>query len=270
MKPARSTALRVFAALILIMNISCARSAPAPAPDPLLVKAFAALAGAEPELGGEAVAAIRARIEADKSGFLALLGTVLAERALDPDRFQRVDKTAHPLDPGYKPSDLVSLDGRGLRVSRSGHELRSGAYQALDAMAAAAKTEGIGLEVASAYRSYDYQARVFAREVATYGEAVARSESAEPGRSQHQLGSSVDFGPIDDVFAKTPAFAWLERRAADFGFSRSYPEGYEVVTGYRPESWHWRWLGLAAAKLQKSFFGDLQQYLIVFLADLRE
>lgn len=245
------------------------RSASAPksnaAPDPRLAPALAALDKAAPEMGREVAAALRAKMEATPKDFLDILDKVLADRANDPERFARVDKVAPPLGSSFVPTDLFRLDGL-LPVARSGLKLRSDAAAALAAMARAAKAEGVTLVAASAYRSWEYQKSVFEREVKSYGEATARRESAEPGRSQHQLGTALDFSPIDDVFAKSAAFRWLSAKAAAFGFSRSYPEGMEAVTGYRPESWHWRWIGPAAARLERDYFGGVQQYLIEFLS----
>jgi len=244
------------------------RSAAAPkttaAPDPRLAAALAALDKAAPEMGPEIAAALRARIEASPKDFLDILDKVLAERARDPERFARVDKVAPPLGSTFVPADLVRLDGV-LPVARSGLTMRGEAATALALMAKAAKADGITLVAGSAYRSWEYQKGVFAREVKTYGEAAAKRESAEPGRSQHQLGTALDFSPIDDVFAKSPAFRWLTAKAGAYGFSRSYPDGLEAITGYRPESWHWRWLGLDAVSLTDSYFAGVQQYFIEFI-----
>jgi len=238
----------------------------ASAVDPRLGQALAALDKAAAEMGAVEAAAVRSRIEASPEDFLNGLDTVLAERVLDPDRFARVDKVAPPLGSDFVPKDLVSLDGI-LPTARAGLSLRSAAADALSAMVRAAKADGVALVAGSSYRSWNYQKTVFDREVRTYGEETARSESAEPGRSQHQLGTALDFSPIDDSFAKSGAFAWLSGHAREFGFSRSYPDGMEKVTGYRPESWHWRWIGAAAAALEGKYFDGVQQYLIEFLSD---
>jgi D-alanyl-D-alanine carboxypeptidase len=278
----RSLPLAVVAVLMACLAPGCAPQAPAQSPtrgqvttagkatattpDPRLAPALAALAAAEGELGAAASARLRAGIGSKSGAFLDLLATVLAERSLDPGRFLRVDKIAPPLAPELEPRDLVSLDGTGLHVSRAGHRLRRAAFEAFSSMSAAARQAGVDLLVSSSYRSYAYQKEVFARAVASDGEAEARRASAEPGRSQHQLGTALDLGSIDDSFAKTPAFAWLAKHAADYGFSLSYPESMDTVTGYRPESWHWRWLGREAVKLQRDFFGDIQQWMIVYLS----
>jgi len=182
----------------------------------------------------------------------------------DPYTYLLVDKKhALPLD--YEPRDLAPLKGGAYRLSRDGLMLRGIAEQALREMAQAASAEGIVLGVGSAYRSASYQAQVYEREVKTYGRETADRESARPGTSQHQLGLALDFAPIDDAFAKTPAAQWLLRNASRFGFSLSFPEGYEEVTGYRWESWHYRYVGRDLAAFIDKYFDGIQQYALQFI-----
>ena len=136
-------------------------------------------------------------------------------------------------------------------------------------MVSAARADGVTLLFSSSYRSYEYQEAVYEREVKTYGQQAADRESARPGTSQHQLGTAIDFGSITDAFAGTRAGRWLAAHAREFGFSLSFPKGYEEVTGYRYESWHYRYITRPAAKLQKEYFDDIQQYLLEFLHDNR-
>jgi len=42
----------------------------------------------------------------------------------------------------------------------------------------------------------------------------------------------------------------------------------EAITGYRWESWHYRYISPPAAEMQARFFLGIQQYLIEFLAAL--
>jgi zinc D-Ala-D-Ala carboxypeptidase len=216
----------------------------------------------------EAKASIRAKIDAESGDFSALLIKALAERKADPMLLFRVDK-AQALPTGYVPADLVGLDGKGFSVSRAGHRLRAAAFQALKAMDAAARAEGITLLVSSSYRSYEYQVEVFGRTVKEMGRARAETVSAAPGHSQHQLGEAVDFGSIDDSFARSKAGIWLAANARRFGFSLSFPKGLSDVTGYAWESWHYRYIGKTAADLEGRYFGGVQQYLMLFLEELR-
>lgn len=132
-------------------------------------------------------------------------------------------------------------------------------------MAAAARADGVTLVVSSTYRSWDYQKKVYERNVRELGREAADRESAMPGASQHQLGTAVDFGSITDAFAETKAGLWLVENAYAYGWSLSFPDGYEAVTGFRWESWHYRYVGIEAASLQREWFGDVQQYMIEFV-----
>ena len=203
------------------------------------------------------------KIIANKSEFLADLYSVLDQ---DKD-FLRVlvDKT-HYLQPDYVPEDLIPLKKNDLyNISRNDLSLRIPVEKALQVMSQGAKKDGITLLVSSTYRSYDYQKKLFARYVAQDGEALAERYSARAGTSQHQLGTAIDFGSITDEFAETKQGKWLYAHAAEYGFSLSFPAGYEDVTGYMWECWHYRYIGKDACALQKKWFGDIQQYMMEFI-----
>jgi D-alanyl-D-alanine carboxypeptidase len=182
----------------------------------------------------------------------------------DPYQWILVDK-GHPLPEDYEPGDLVELEGPSYLVNRPGLLLRRPAAEALAEMTAAARAEGLSLPASSAYRSYAYQAEVYARNVRESGQEAADRESARPGNSQHQLGLVVDFGSIDDSFADTPAGRWLRANAGRFGWSLSFPQGYEALTGYRWESWHYRYVGRDLAAFIDAYFDGIQQYALRFL-----
>jgi D-alanyl-D-alanine carboxypeptidase len=185
---------------------------------------------------------------------------------LEGDPFLRrlVDKT-HPLPDGYEPRDLVELSGGSYHAGRPGLALRRQAAEALEEMAAAARAEGITLTASSSYRSYRYQVEVYNRNVREMGRALADRESARPGYSQHQTGLALDFGSIDDSFAETRAGRWMAEHAGSFGWSLSYPQGYEEATGYRWESWHYRYVGKDLAAFIDNWFGGIQQYALQFI-----
>jgi len=188
------------------------------------------------------------------------------QACLEGDRYLRalVDKR-HSLPAGYAPDDLVTLTEGSYRVSRGGLTLRRAAAAALDEMAKAARADGVTLVASSTYRSYDYQTQVYNRNVREMGQEAADRESARPGHSQHQTGLVVDFGSIDDSFAATAAGRWMTANASRFGWSLSFPDGYEAVTGYRWESWHYRYVGKGLAAFIDNYFDGIQQYALRFL-----
>jgi D-alanyl-D-alanine carboxypeptidase len=201
-------------------------------------------------------------LEAAEGG--AFLSDLAKATAGDPMLHALVDKT-HPLPPGYAPDDLVPLQNGSYRISRNDLSLRREAEAALTRMAAAAQQDGVTLLASSSYRSEAYQKEVYERNVRESGQETADRESARPGRSQHQTGLAVDFGSITDAFAQTAAGKWLLQNAAAFGWSLSFPDGYEHITGYRWESWHYRYVGPSLAAFIETYFDGIQQYALQFI-----
>ena len=207
--------------------------------------------------------ALIAAIDRSLPEFLQDLERVLA--AETHDLFILVDKK-HALSSEFVPHDLIPLKGdRAYAISRKDLSLTRQAEAALQEMALAARKDGVTLLVSSSYRSYQYQKNLFARYVRESGEAEAERFSARAGTSQHQLGTVVDFGSISDEFAQTKAGKWVLRHASEYGWSLSFPKGYENVTGYVWESWHYRYIGKEACAFQKKWFDDIQQYMLEFI-----
>jgi len=219
------------------------------------------------EMTGGLPSDIRENILKRPEYFLELTGRLLD---LPQDLLVLVNKEKG-LSAGDNPEDLAQLDDYpSLVLSRPGHRLRNITLPPLLAMTEAARQEGIALMVSSAYRPYEYQEMLYNRYVEKDGQEAADRYSAKPGKSQHQLGTVIDFGSIDDSFADTDAGQWMTRRAGEFGFSLSYPRGMEEITGYQWESWHFRYITPAGTEMQKEFFGDYQEYLLRFLDSHRE
>ncbi len=228
----------------------------------------AAVERAAAVLPAEARAGFLEAFSVDSAGFFALLEKAERESAAAGDLLVLVDKK-HALDPAFEPGDLVSLNGYPLARNRQDLRLRASIMPAVLEMDAAARAAGARLVYSSSYRSYAYQESVYARHVSQMGREGADRVSARPGHSQHQLGTAIDFGSIDDSFADTAAGKWLAGNAWRFGFSLSYPKGYEAVTGYDWESWHYRYITQAGALLERGYFGGIQQYFLLFLDEYR-
>ena len=207
--------------------------------------------------------------EENKTEFIKDLYAILEEektfRADDKSLFFLIDKK-HTASSSYAPKDLVFLKKNSLfDLNKAGMKIRPEAYSALNEMAQAALNEGIRLLVSSAYRSYSYQENLFNYWVSVDGLEEAERESSRPGTSQHQLGTAVDFGSISDDFDKTQMGQWIYKNAADYGWSLSFPKGYEDVTGYRWECWHFRYIGKNACRFQQKWFGGIQQFMLEFI-----
>lgn len=162
------------------------------------------------------------------------------------------NRTLEPVD--YFPADLVTPNVP-LRGSANSDEmkLRKEPAEALERMVNAAKTKGASLKIASGYRSYRTQITIYNNEVRQYGKAVADTQSARPGHSEHQTGLAVDLQDVAgkcvvaDCFKDLAEGKWLGEHAWEYGFIVRYPLGKDTITGYRYEPWHLRYVGAELA-----------------------
>lgn len=207
----------------------------------------------------------------------SLESALLTEKDNDKDDisiFFLIDKTHYAgknNGKNYVPTNVDSVKNcSSYSVNKSGLSLRHEAAEALKVLGNAAKEDGVNLTVSSTYRSYSYQQSLFQHWVDVDGLEEAERESARAGTSQHQLGVAVDFAPVDDAFADTQAGKWVYENAARYGWSLSFPKDHEDVTGYRWESWHFRYFGVPAVQLQKNWFFDIQQYMLEFIDEWKK
>ena len=177
-----------------------------------------------------------------------------------------VDKT-HGLPKNYAPPDRVHLADYAIPVTQSASAGRLIMVSDLQRLFADSTSAGVDLKVVSAYRSYDLQASVYASYVQQYGAEQANKFSAQPGHSQHQLGTVIDFSTqelgydLSQSFASTKAGQWLLANAYKYGFYLAYPQGQDGVTGYEFEPWHFRYLGVQNALKLKGSGLIMQTYL---------
>jgi D-alanyl-D-alanine carboxypeptidase len=176
----------------------------------------------------------------------------------------------------YEPADLVPL-GNYLPVRVTlGYptEVRAVIVAPLLAMIAAMESEGLRPTLISGYRSYPAQAIAYAKWLEKTPEWVSVL-SAPPGFSEHQLGTTVDFGSpelpalVGDPeaefhtnFYKTSEGLWLEEHAHEYGFTLSYPRGALELTGFTYEPWHYRYVGRELATQLKQEGTFLSQHLL--------
>ena len=133
----------------------------------------------------------------------------------------------------------------------------------LTQMFAAAKEDGVNLIVCSPYRDlarqeylFDRKMKGFIRSGMSYVDAykTASITVTVPGASEHQIGLAVDiisdtYSALDIGFADTPAGQWLAEHSWEYGFILRYPLGKEEITGIQYEPWHFRYVGVDAAKV---------------------
>lgn len=177
----------------------------------------------------------------------------------------------HPINPlNYAPSDLRKPQVT-LRVPGAPEmQLRNEAATALETMFAAGETDGMNMQVSTAYRGYAYQKTLYDGYVASQGQESADTVSARPGYSEHQTGWAVDIRSVPDVcgleacFGDTAAGKWLAANAYKHGYLLRYPSDKVVITGYNYEPWHFRYIGTSLSQeLHKQQVTTLEEFFAV-------
>ena len=129
--------------------------------------------------------------------------------------------------------------------------------------------DGIVINIRSGFRSHETQTTLYNNYVARDGLEKASRYSAKPGHSEHETGLAFDFTTEDtstsigDWFTDTPQAKWLFENAHNYGFILRYPEGKEHITGYKYESWHYRYVGVKHSKNFDMNNLTLEEYLKV-------
>ena len=109
----------------------------------------------------------------------------------------------------YVPNDLESIS---LNYACKDKLLRKEAKIAFETLASDAKKQGYNIIAVSAFRSYEYQEKLYKNYVKDYGFYYAELCSAKAGHSEHQTGLAVDVADISldyDNFVDTKEFEWM-------------------------------------------------------------
>ncbi len=235
---------------VVAMSLETAAPTPTPEPTPADPCALPAVAAALPSRDDAAVIAA-------SGGAMAFRAAVASGGAPcidlgDPSLVWVVVDKTRPLDPlDFAPAQLSSPDG--VRTLENG-VLEADASAALSTMVSAAAQAGAGeIAVQSAYRSHATQVRSYGTQVAGRGTDAADLVSARPGYSEHQTGLAADVVACDggcstfDDLAVSAQGQWIAAHSWEYGWIVRYEDGETPVTGYSPEPWHLRYIGVDLA-----------------------
>ncbi|PRB17333.1 M15 family metallopeptidase [Microbacterium sp. MYb62] len=184
----------------------------------------------------------------------------------DPTRVWVVVNKSLPLNPpDYEPADLASVP---LQMTTPSGRVRSDVAAAVGRMAEVAAAEGVGrIGANNGYRSYGLQVTTYDSHVRSQGQADADAGSARPGHSEHQTGLALDVvacaracGGLDG-FGGTAQSDWVAEHAWEYGFIVRYEQVGTPVTGYAPEPWHLRYVGVdLAAAYREGGYHTLEEF----------
>ena len=171
-----------------------------------------------------------------------------------------------PKDYDYE-SNLTTIPQKYIKGSLK--EIDKDIWPYLKAMLDDARDDGIDIGVWSPYRSYATQKMLFERQVKKQiANGVPESEAedkaatvvARPGTSEHNTGLALDINCANSSFENTKAYKWLAKNAEDYGFIMRYRKDKQEKTGVIHESWHWRFVGINAAKEINELDMCLEEY----------
>ncbi|MBQ7141053.1 MAG: M15 family metallopeptidase [Bacilli bacterium] len=114
---------------------------------------------------------------------------------------------------------------------------------------------GYEIDIESAYRTHEYQQKLFDDLVIEKGLEYAKTHVAVPHTSEHETGLAIDFCIyknnkfIDEYdIEDLEETSWLHNNCHKYGFILRYPRDKEDITKYSYEPWHIRYVGNNLAK----------------------
>lgn len=165
------------------------------------------------------------------------------------------------LNKDFVPNNLIKLD---LRYSNQEKYLKKEAAISFYKLSEDARKLGYSVVVTSAYRSYNYQEKLFDFYTKKYGINYALMCSAKAGHSEHQTALAIDVEGSNgdyDSFEFSKEFNWMKNNSHKYGFILRYPKNKEKITGFKYEPWHYRYVGFKIAKIIYEKKITLEEYL---------
>jgi D-alanyl-D-alanine carboxypeptidase len=158
----------------------------------------------------------------------------------------------NPIPEGYVPT-LSSVRG---------YQVDSRIADALSAMLDDCRAAGLDPKICSAYRSISTQTTLYNNEVQKWvnngysnddAKVKAATIVAAPTTSEHHLGLAIDIVArshqiLNQTQENTAEYKWLAANCQNYGFIVRYPNGKTDKTFVIYEPWHFRYVGIEAAK----------------------
>ena len=202
-------------------------------------------------------------------------GALSADQAPKTDKLILVNRD-HPLTRQDVPSDLVTIDSvlssDVVKVKYKGTQANREAVEALGRMLEAAIADGVtGFQISSAYRKYSDQQALVDQSVAKYRKnnpswsrerclSATYQTVAPAGASEHQTGLAFDITVPGTSFSGTAQQKWLHAHCHEYGFVVRFTEDKQKLTGFLAESWHFRYVGVDAARVMSESGWCLEEY----------
>ena len=179
----------------------------------------------------------------------------------------------------YAPEQLAylnqTLDETDIQTAYNGNrcpvDIRIA--EALIAMGQGCRDAGLPVYLSSGYRSYNDQAANFQRVCQNNGITDGKINgyyiTMPAGCSEHQLALCCDitdkyYALKNDDIVASDTIQWLLAHCAEYGFVQRFPDGKQDVTGVMNESWHFRYVGIEAARYMTDNHLVLEEFVALY------
>lgn len=167
--------------------------------------------------------------------------------------------TNHYLSTDYEPKSLVKVsDVDYIKRDNVDMYINEDALREYKKLYNDALRHNIKLCIFSAYRSFDYQKKL-------YDSKEDKNYIALPGYSEHHTGNALDISVRDSglskYFDKNEAYSFLINNAYKYGFILRYLDNKQEITGYPFESWHYTYVGTYASNIIHDNNYTLEEYI---------
>ena len=153
----------------------------------------------------------------------------------------------------YLNDSFTGLDLVNIESNYGTGQMNQEAYNAFKKLSDDARNQGLNILVKSGYRDFYTQQSIYNGYLQTNGEWWTNLMSAKAGHSEHQTGLAVDVQTYSTYnlrdFLYTNEYNWMINNSYKYGFILRYPENTRDTTGYDFEPWHYRYVGIEAAKI---------------------
>ncbi len=185
------------------------------------------------------------------------------EEIEDTNAFPLLVNKYRKLPSNFVPKTLSNFPGSTFQACQN-------TIEAFLTLQTKSRLQNLHLSILSAYRTYDYQQKLYEDYVKTDGVELADTYSARAGHSEHQTGYALDVCVTNEeleIFQGTKECNWLIEHAHEYGFIIRYPKGFTSITGYQYEPWHITYVGGAIANFMKeNQIHTLEEYVAKFQA----
>ncbi|PEC48210.1 VanY-A/VanY-F/VanY-M family D-Ala-D-Ala carboxypeptidase [Bacillus sp. AFS096315] len=156
-------------------------------------------------------------------------------------------------------SDVVNLFThkelkKGYELLDTKMELSEDVARKFSKMIVDARKEGVRhFTINSGFRDFDEQNALY--------QEMGSDYALPAGRSEHNLGLSLDVGSTKMKMNEALEGKWLENNAWKYGFIIRYPKDKTAITGIQYEPWHIRYVGLPHSVIMEEKNFTLEEYL---------